>query len=87
MQLHNALGYFQTDRNQGKQEWNHYQQPKKTISDPRPGPREWLEGERRVEVTKMIKGFLFCFEIFHHGVSLGIGKFGKYKYLYTFLVA
>ena len=26
-----------------------------------------------------IKGFLFCFEIFHYGFSLRIGKFGKYK--------
>ena len=38
-------------------------------------------GEGRVEVTEMIKGFLFCFENFHHGISLGIGKFGKYKYI------
>ena len=51
------------------------------ISDLRPGPRRGLEGEGRVEVTEMIKGFLFCFESFHHGISLGIGKFGKYKYL------
>ena len=56
---------------------NHYQQPKRTISDPRPGPRRGLEGEGRVEVTEMIKGFLFCFENFHHGISLGIRKFGK----------
>ena len=56
------------------------------ISDPRTGPRRGLEGEERVEVTEMIKGLLFCFEIlkFHHGISLGIGK---YKYLWTFLVA
>ena len=38
-----------------------------------------MEGEERVKVTEMIKGFLFCFEIFHFGFSLRIGKFGKYK--------
>ena len=85
IQLHNALEYFQTDRNQDKPVSNHYQQPKRTtqtiIFDPRPGPRQGLKGEGRVEVTEMIKGFLFCFEIFHHGISLGIGNFGKYKYL------
>ena len=58
---------------------NNFQQPKRKtqtiISDPRPGPRRGLEGKVRVAVTEMIKGFLFCFEIFHHGISLGIGKF------------
>ena len=43
-----------------------------------------LEGEGRVKVTEMIKVFLFCFEIFHQGISLVIGKFGKYKYIWTF---
>ena len=37
-----------------------------------------------VGVTEMIKGFVFGFEIFHYGISLGIGKFGKYKYILTF---
>ena len=37
-----------------------------------------------VGVTEMIKGFIFGFEIFHYGISLGIGKFGKYKYILTF---
>ena len=37
-----------------------------------------------VRVTEMIKGFIFGFEIFHYGISLGIGKFGKYKYIWTF---
>ena len=32
-------------------------------------------GEGRVKVTEMIKGFRFCFEIFHYGFSLRIGKF------------
>ena len=49
--------------------------------DPRPGPRRGLDWEGRVEVTEITKGFLFCFELFHHGISLGIGNFGKYKYL------
>ena len=47
-----------------------------------------MEKEGRVEVAEMTKGFLFGFENFHDGISLGIGKFGKYKYtIYTFLVA
>ena len=37
-----------------------------------------------VKVTEMIKRFIFCFEIFNYGISLGIGKFGKYKYIWTF---
>ena len=37
-----------------------------------------------VGVTEMIKGSIFGFEIFHYGISLGIGKFGKYKYILTF---
>ena len=51
--------------------------------DPRPGPRRGLDwgGGGGVEVTEMIKGFLFCFELFHYRISLGIGNFGKYKYL------
>ena len=43
-----------------------------------------MEGEGRVEGTEMIKGFLFCFENFHYGISLGIEKFGKYKYIVGF---
>ena len=38
------------------------------------------EGEGRVKVTEMINGFPFRFEIFHHGISLGIENFGKHKY-------
>ena len=55
------------------------QQPKRTaqtIFDPGPGPRFVEEG--RVKVTEMIKVFLFCFDIFHQGISLAKGKFGKY---------
>ena len=43
------------------------------------GGGEEVGGEGRVKVTEMIKGFRFCFEIFHYGFSLRIGKFGKYK--------
>ena len=57
------------------------QQPKRTaqtIFDPGPGPRRGFVEEGRVKVTEMIKVFLFCFDIFHSGISLAIGKFGKY---------
>ena len=50
-----------------------------TIKTPLGGGGGEVGGEERVKVTEMIKGFLFCFEIFHFGFSLRIGKFGKYK--------
>ena len=61
----------------------YYQLPKRTaqtkIFDSMPCLRRGLEGEGRVKVTNMIKVFLFCFEIFHQGISLAIGKFSKYN--------
>ena len=39
--------------------------------DPRPGPSRGLDLEGRVEVTEVIKGFLFCFELFITGFLWG----------------
>ena len=59
----------------------YYQLPKRTaqtiIFDYMPGLRWGLEGEGRGKVTKMIKVFPFCFEIFHYGISFAIAKFSK----------
>ena len=77
IQLHNALGYFQTDRNQENRGRGRSVEPLPTTKKNNANNNE---GEGRVKVTEMIKGFPFRFEIFHHGISLGIGNFGKHKY-------